>query len=102
MGADRLCKTFGPRELFGSKRFALHFVRKMQNVWTKRFARKTFGEKSNVNRPFFDTKPNKMHEAFCLCARFECKVWPPHRLQLPLVVVVAATPNYLSKQAGFP
>ena len=52
MGADRLCKTFGPCELFGSKRIALHFVRKMQNVWAKRFASKTFVEMSNVKWPF--------------------------------------------------
>ena len=75
-GAKRLCKTFGPCELFGSKRFALHFVRKMQNVWTKRFASKTFGEMSNVNWPFSTKCTNKMHEAFCLCRDIECKLWP--------------------------
>ena len=75
-GANRLCKTFGPCELFGSKRFALQIVRKMHFIWTKRFASKTFGEISNVNWPFSTKCTNKMHEAFCLCRDIECKLWP--------------------------
>ena len=76
MGADRLCKTFGPCELFGSKRIALHFVRKMQNVWAKRFASKTFVEMSNVNWPFSTQSRTKCTKHFVRVRDIECKLWP--------------------------
>ena len=83
IGPTRLCKTFGPCELFGSKRIALHFVRKMQNVWAKRFASKTFGEMSNVNWPFSTKSRTKGTKHFVCVQDIEGKLWP-HTRKKPL------------------